>query len=350
MAREGNAAAAYDATIFKSTLPDAGQGLLFLNPPHALLLYAPLSHLSYGAAKLLWLIVSILCVGGIALLIARQHEKNLLVAACLFAALVCSPAIFAHLLIFQLGPMVAVLTFGGLLYADRKPILASCLFALLTIKPQFGLFIPIYLVAIRAWPPLLLTPLITAIAVCFSILAFGTDPWVAFYNSLNSDIAAHADRIHRDMLTFHQSIGKLDAGDAIRSAVQLAMIILVGILIFQTASRRSDNTRSISRRDAIGFTCLATAISSPSLWVYDWIIVSAALLYLANSGSHWHWPRHVQILAGLLWIAPLVPLGLAESLGVSPMLSAAIIPWLGVIFMGAFFSFVSRNSLATTKA
>jgi hypothetical protein len=77
------------------------------------------------------------------------------------------------------------------------------------------------------------------------------------------------------------------------------------------------------REAAIGFTLLASAFASPSLWIYDWPLVAAGLFMLARAGAPF--PPALQLLAGALWIAPLISLGFTtmESALAAPAIFAA---------------------------
>ena len=61
------------------------------------------------------------------------------------------------------------------------------------------------------------------------------------------------------------------------------------------------------------------------MWVYDWPIVSAGLLLLAGSGKRL--TPALQLVAILVWIAPLIPLGLltqASSIATTGFLAAGL--------------------------
>ena len=72
---------------------------------------------------------------------------------------------------------------GALLQLDRRPIVAGILIGLLAYKPQFGLLIPLVLIAgghWRAFAAAAATVAVLALAVTF---AFGVDVWTAFLAS-----------------------------------------------------------------------------------------------------------------------------------------------------------------------
>ncbi len=310
MSLQGDAAALYDADRFRAGLPPNGAGLLWLNPPHFLLLVTPLGLLPYGAAKAIWLALSIAAFAVLARLAGRGHP---------FAWLILlSPAMFAHLLVIQAGPFVALGLFCALSLARRRPIAAGLLLALLTMKPQFGLMAPVFLAATGQWRAIVATITASFGLVLLSIAFFGIDPWIAFVQSLGGAHSQHAATLHVDMLTIHQTAGKLGFDPLWRSIGQFAVVGVAALVVWVSARRLPQNF-------AIGVTLLASAAASPSLWVYDWPLVAAGLIILCRAAAPW--PLPLQALAAALWTAPLISLGFRtiESSLVAPALLALVI-------------------------
>lgn len=343
MALDGEAASVYDPAIFIAPLPSSGAGLRFLNPPHFLLVAAPFGLMPYGVAKFLFLVLTASALAALANFIrasAPAFQRRPETAAALLAF---SPAMFASLLIMQIGPLVAPLLAGGLLLARRRPVLAGFLLALATMKPQFGLMAPIYLAARGEWRAII-AAIGWTLALCLaSTAAFGVEIWPAFAKSLSTVHAAHASILHRDMVSVAQAAGKLGLSDHLRFAAQVAIIAPVAMLVWAAARLARPEGRDIGRDgEAVGLTLLASAIASPSLWVYDWPMVAAGVLMIAGGGRRLSPP--IQVIAILVWIAPLVPLGLlthASSLATTGFLA------LGV---AAFGYEILRANLKTGRA
>lgn len=305
MSVQGDAAALYDSDRFRAGLPPNGAGLLWLNPPHFLLLVTPLGLLPYGAAKAIWLALSVAAFAALARLAGRGHP---------FAWLILlSPAMFAHLLVIQAGPFVALGLFCALSLARRRPIAAGILLALLTMKPQFGLIAPVFFAATGQWRAIVATITTSFGLVLLSIAFFGIDPWMAFVQSLGGAHSQHAATLHVDMLTIHQTVGKLGFDPTWRSIGQFAVTGAAALVVWVSARRLPQNL-------AIGVTLLASAAASPSLWVYDWPLIAAGLIVLCRGEAPW--PLPLQALAASLWAAPLISLGFGtkESSLVAPSL------------------------------
>lgn len=315
MAIEGMAASAYDAEAFRAGLPAPDKGLLWLNPPHFLLIVAPLGLLPFPAAKGAIIAASIASL----LLMVRTINPR----PVFYAAILLSPAAFASALVMQTGPMIALGLASALILSERRPILAGLILAVLTMKPQYGLFAPIFLAARGEWRAFVVASIGAATLAALSAALFGAEVWTAFFHAVSGgEIAAHGARLHRDMVTIHQTIGKLGGSESLRAIGQLAAMAIAGAGVFLAAKRWP-------RDAAIGFTLLASAFASPSLWVYDWPLVAAGLFMLARAGAPF--PPALQLLAGALWIAPLI------SLGFTTMESALAAPAIFAAALGAFW-------------
>lgn len=313
LASEGAAANAYDAASFREGLGARHKGLLWLNPPHALLTVAPLDNISYGAAKLALLALTALTL----FLVARMAKAPWWMAA----TLIVSPASFASLLVLQIGALVAAGLFASLTLARSRPIAAGLILALLTMKPQYGLMAPIFLAACGHWRAIGWGAAFTMALVALSVWRFGAAPWGAFFESVaGGAISAHGAGLHRDMLSAGSTLIKLGAGP-FSSAGQLTIIAACAAVTFIAARR-------LPREAALGVALLASAAASPSLWVYDWPLVAAGLLMLARASSPW--PPLLQLAAGLLWIGPLY------SLGMTTMASSLIAPALLALTLAGF--------------
>ncbi len=294
LAIEGEGAAIYDQQILTASFPENGKGLLWLNPPHALFFVMPLGLMSYGAAKALWL--AAMAVGF--LLIAKIAAPQ---SPGLMAASFVGPASFASFLVLQAGPFMALLLMGGMLLARRRPILAGFLFALLTVKPQYGLMAPLFLAARGDWRAFAAAAIFACVMALASAFAFGVESWRAFVSAFTGE---HGATIHRDMVTAGQAAAKLGADGDLRLAVQAAAILVcAGVTI--AAARR------LPRTEATAVALLASAAAAPSFWVYDWAFVAAAFMLLTRIGP---WPLAIQAVFAAALFAPLIPLGVATQL------------------------------------
>jgi arabinofuranan 3-O-arabinosyltransferase len=158
----------------------AGLGL----PPYSLLSYpptftfilVPLAMLPYLAAFLTWESVTLICCIIVAYLIVRRQPAVSLMLASPFAAW--------NFLIGQNGFLTASLLGASLLFLERRPVLAGVFIGCLTYKPQFGILLPVALIAARQWRACVSAAVTAILLVAASAAAFGVDGWVAFPRAL----------------------------------------------------------------------------------------------------------------------------------------------------------------------
>lgn len=153
---------------------DAADGVLrpYINPPSALLLFAPLARLPFMAAylALMALSVAVMAIGAARL---RAPWWGLLMPTVAFAVF-CG----------QLSLLISGLVVLGLSFRARPPI-AGLLFAIAAaIKPQLLVLLPIALAAQGQWRTILFTGG-AGIALCaLSALLFGVQTWLDWLAAL----------------------------------------------------------------------------------------------------------------------------------------------------------------------
>ncbi len=93
------------------------------------------------------------------------------------------PAVFVNLGHGHNGLLTAALIGGALVLLDRRPLIAGILFGLLVYKPQFGILIPLVLVATGRWKCFAAAAFTVAALALVTTLAFGSEVWTAFFDS-----------------------------------------------------------------------------------------------------------------------------------------------------------------------
>src|SRR5262249_48040094 len=93
------------------------------------------------------------------------------------------PAVFINLGHGQNGFLTAALLAGSLILIDRRPLAAGALIGLLAYKPQFGVLIPLALVATPRWRTLAAAALTVLASCALATALFGPEVWVAFVDS-----------------------------------------------------------------------------------------------------------------------------------------------------------------------
>jgi hypothetical protein len=148
--------------------------LNFPYPPTMLLWIEPLARTPLRLAFVCWLAVSI---GGL-VFASRRYLSIPQITLCLF-----SPPMFYALLNGQVTIALSAL----LLWAcgTRSRLSAGAAFAVVaTIKPHLVIMAPLLLLASRDWRALVSASLAFAAVCAASIIAYGAETWLAWYNSL----------------------------------------------------------------------------------------------------------------------------------------------------------------------
>ena len=180
-ALHGNVAALYNSTEFVNIQTALLGPLEFVYPnwpypPPFFLLLAPFALLPYFWAFLAWDLITLLGCVSIVYLIVRRSPAIALVLASPFTAW--------NFLAGQNGFLLASLLGAALLFLERQPTLAGVFIGCLTYKPQFGILLPIALLAANQWRAIASAIATVALLAAASIAAFGASAWEAFPRGL----------------------------------------------------------------------------------------------------------------------------------------------------------------------
>ena len=150
-------------------------------PPHMLLVTWPLGFFSYPVAYILFMILT----GGwfvwtVRSGIARTGVRNADLTFGL-VLLLLAPFICLQVLAGQNGFFFGAALLQALLWRKSRPVAAGLMIALLSMKPQLGIMLPVLLLFERRFATILWTVLFSAGLVAWSVLAFGAGPWATFF-------------------------------------------------------------------------------------------------------------------------------------------------------------------------
>jgi alpha-1,2-mannosyltransferase len=151
--------------------------LFWSYPPHLLLFIWPLGLLPYLPAYVLW------CMIGLALYLLAAWSGGVDRKYMLFLA--AAPGVAVNVFFGQNGFLTAALLIGGLANLDRRPIVSGILFGVLTIKPQFGLLVPVLLLLTGRWRVIAAAVLTVAALVAATSIWFGADVWLDYVREVS---------------------------------------------------------------------------------------------------------------------------------------------------------------------
>lgn len=287
MALSGEAPDAYDPLRFQAGLPAGNAAHLWLYPPSAFFVVAPLAALPFGLVKAGWIAATFVA----AIAVARLALERKPLAAFSIAF---SPATFCTLFVFQVAWFVAAGLSFALAQAARRPVLAGVLLGLLTIKPQYGLMAPVFLLATRNYKAFFAAALAAIGLAALSVPVFGIEAWSSFLNSMNGSHVGLTLQAQPGGVSAAQLAVKLGGGGAAAAAMQIVAIGVGASCVLLAA-------RTLDEKGLVAVTLFASLAAAPSAWIYDWPLAAAALAFWGASRASWRpW---FQATALFVWLA-----------------------------------------------
>ena len=276
-------------------------------PPVLLLIGAPLALLPLYGAYALW------TVGTLGLLSLLLRRAGLPLLGC--ALLWITPGALNNVLFGQNGALTAFLLLGGLLCAERRPMLAGLFLASLLIKPHLGLLVPVCLIAAGTWRTIAWTALFAFAIAALTTLCFGPSVWFGFVETtqpLMQSImeAPYGQGYQVNAATMFVSARWLGLDIGAAYAVQALTTLIAGIAAWKLW--RGPTSDPLLRAAA---TTPLVLLATPYGYSYDMVMVSAAVLIALQRGNlkHsialipvWLWPVLVHDFNAQ--VAPLSPL------------------------------------------
>ncbi len=304
-------------------------------PPFFFAVAFVVAALPYAFGLSLWLLAS--CAAYLAAICAILRRPETLVIATAF------PAVFVNIGHGQNGFLTAALLGGALLLLDRRPWIAGLLIGLLAYKPQFGVLIPVALLAGNRWSTIGAAGATVIALVAISLLALGGGVWHAFVESMN----------------FTQTIVLEQGGtgwEKIQSAFSAARswgadVRTAYAIQFATAMSLAASLALLWRSDAayeLKASALATAslLATPYVLDYDLVVLAVAIAFFARHGLARGFRDYEISVLGAAWIVPLLSRGIAGVTGI-PVGLLVLLTLYGVTLRRAA---IDRSSVLTRLA
>jgi arabinofuranan 3-O-arabinosyltransferase len=329
LAWHGHAANAYNTSTYHAFLesitgPTVG-AYVYIYSPLAMVLSGPFAALPYVPALVAWLGASWYSFYR-ALRLAMPGRNILLLA-------LATPALLVNARMGQNGAWTAALIGGGLCLLDRRPILAGILFGLQIYKPQFGLLIPVALLAGRHWRALFAAGVTAMLLVATSVALFGLEIWGQFDHlalGLPQRLLVETSRFYGapSVLMLARSLGA-DASAAylLQGASALIAAAVVAVAFFRKAPAPIRNALLV----------LGTFLSTPYVVDYDLVMGAFAAAWLTDRTVMPPALMRLAIAAaGLVLLAAIMEPNLGPLIGVQVgplffipafVLAAYLVPW-----------------------
>jgi len=254
------------------------------------------------------------------------RPETLLIAAAF-------PGVFINIGHGQNGFLTAALLGGALQLLDRRPWLAGVLIGCLTYKPQFGILIPVALLAGGRWSTIAAAAATVAALLAVSFATLGGGVWHAF----------------ADSMTFTQTVVLEQGGtgwekiQSIFSAARMWGASVHGAYAAQAALALTlaATLAWLWHGDAafeLKASALATAslLATPYVLDYDLVVLAVAIAFFARHGlSRGFRPFEISLLAAA-WMVPLLTRAIAGASGIP----------LGLLVLSTLYVFTLRRAVS----
>ena len=293
-------------------------------PPFFFAVAFLVASLPYAWGLALWLLASFACyLAAIRAILPRP--ETLLIATAF-------PAVFVNVGHGQNGFLTAALLGGALHWLDRRPWIAGILIGLLAYKPQFGVLIPLALLAGQRWSCIAAAIVTIAGLIAVSLLMLGGGVWHAFAGSMD----------------FTQTIVLEQGGtgwEKIQSAfsaarnwgadVRTAYAIQSALALTLAASLAWLWQSNVAFELKAAALVIASLLATPYVLDYDLVVLAVAIACLVRHGLRYGFRDYEISLLAAAWFVPLVSRGVAGVCGIP----------LGLIAMLALYAIVLRRAV-----
>jgi hypothetical protein len=295
-----------------------GEYTAFFYPPNFLPFIWPLGLLPYFPALGLWLAAT----GAAFLTAVRAWFRELGLKGPAVVLIAAFPPVFVTLTHGQTSFLVAALLGGGLLLVERRPWLAGVLIGLATIKPQFGLLVPLALLASGQWRTIAGAGATALVVAVFSALAFGPQVWTDWLAITRTAGAATADGNigFAKMVSVFAGLSLVGVPAAAAMAVQGAVSLALAAAVVMASWRRAFTP-------GVAALVLAGApLATPFVLDYDMVLTAFPLAFLfarARGEGFADWER-ISIAATFAGAAFARPLAINAGVPIMPLLLGAL--------------------------
>jgi hypothetical protein len=302
-------------------------------PPFFLVVAFLVAAFPYAWGLAVWLIASFAAYLATLRAILPRRETLLIAAAF--------PAVFVNVGHGHNGFLTAALLGGALHWLDRKPWLAGMLIGCLAYKPQFGVLIPIALLAGRRWSAIGSATLTVAALVLISFATLGSGVWHAFIESMNftqTIVLEQGDTGWEKIQSIFSAARNWGANVPIAYTLQTALALMLAASLAWLW--HSDAAFELKAAALATGSLLAT----PYVLDYDLVVLAVAIAFFARHGlKHGFCDFEISLLA-VAWLVPLLSRGVAGATGV-PLGLIVLLTLYGLIVRRA----VRFQSLANDK-
>ena len=242
------------------------------------------------------------------------------------------PAVFINIGHGQNGFLTAALLGGAMHWLDRKPWLAGIMIGLLAYKPQFGVLIPVALLAGGRWNTIGAAILTVMALIAISFVTLGSGVWHAFFDSMaftQSVVLEIGGTGWPKIQSIFSAVRMWGADVHTAYAVQIALgLSLAAGLAWLWQGEAAFELKA---------SALATAslLATPYVLDYDLVVLAIAIAFFVRHGLNRGFRDYEISLLAAAWIVPLLTRAIAGVTGIP----------LGLLVVLTLFGFTLRRAV-----
>jgi len=293
-------------------------------PPFFFAVAVLVATVPYAWGLSIWLVTSLAAYLAVIRAILPRPETLLTAAAF--------PAVVVNIGHGQNGFLTAALLGGALHWLNRKPWLAGILIGCLAYKPQFGVLIPIALLAGGRWSTIAAAMATVAALVAISFVTLGAGVWHAFADSMTftqTVVLEQGGTGWEKIQSAFSAVRMWGAGVHLAYAVQMALALLLAASLAWLW--QSDTAFELKASALASGSLLAT----PYVLDYDLVVLAVAIAFFVRHGMDRGFRSFEISVLAAAWIVPLLTRGIAGVTGIP----------LGLLALLATYIFTLRRAV-----
>jgi len=296
----------------------------WLYPPFFFVVAFLVASLPYAWGLAIWLAASFAAYLAAMRAIVPRPETLLIAAAF--------PAVFINIGHGQNGFLTAALLGGALHWLDRRPWLSGVLIGLLAYKPQFGVLIPVALLAGGRWNTIGAAAATVAALVAVSFVTLGGGVWHAFADSMTftQTVVLEPGGIGWEKIQSAFSAMRM-WGAGVRSAY--AIQIALALMLAASLAWLWQSTALFDLKASALAT--ATLLATPYVLDYDLVVLAVAIVFFVRHGMNRGFHDYEISLLAAAWVMPLLSRAIAGVTGIP----------LGLLVLLALYVFIVQRAV-----
>jgi hypothetical protein len=337
LAIAGDPVAAFDQDILRraqSLPPNAlPLELLWRYPPAFHVLITPLGLLPYSAA---WLLFDLISLSAFSAALWRRAASVPMGHSLIF----CAPIVLITLVLGQ-GSLLWAAGLVAALSALQKgrPVVVGFLIAMLSLKPQLGILIPVVLVAGGYWREILWASVWVCIVHTAATMMVGIDYWLHFIDALVEAAEALRDGgvNHRLMVSFYAFMRFIGFAHSTSLASHWLVAVLLATGLFLLWKQR---TTPFDLK--VSALCIAIPLATPYAFFYELALLVPAAIFLVRGGIGA--TAFDRAMLGLLIFGPATSWVIDDANSIAPLYAPLLLLAFGRSLAQAFWPVAPRRA------